>query len=187
MKQIRFNGAAAQRLRKRCHRDIRLLHLAMLQWSRSSKAAETLLCRIMPCIRLSFNGAAAQRLRKRRGAGDSPALAGRASMEPQLRGCGNGTSHNHNSVRVIGFNGAAAQRLRKRDWMMLRISSMLALQWSRSSEAAETPSPAARLDNKGELQWSRSSEAAETCDKVRVLAGLLLASMEPQLRGCGNS
>jgi hypothetical protein len=158
-----------------------------LQWNRSSEAAETLdevgkhvsaeHASMEPQLRgcgnqkrpehpgwgrQRFNGTAAQRLRKRarlrdRGSGDRS-----ASMEPQLRGCGN-SDDVYRTLRIrAGFNGTAAQRLRKLSSIDSGARVPYGLQWNRSSEAAETPCRCATT-------WPK-----------------LWASMEPQLRGCGN-
>ncbi len=85
-------------------------------------------------------------------------------MEPQLKGCGN--QDHEDSIF---------------EWL-------LELQWSRSSKAAETwiPDYCAKYIVV-ELQWSRSSKAAETLLAVLAAACFYLASMEPQLKGCGNA
>ncbi len=135
----------------------------LLQWSRSSEAAET------------------------KAAVYETKLADFASMEPQLRGCGNWPAPGSCWSAAMRFNGAAAQRLRKPPVAGAKLQAIYMLQWSRSSEAAETGLNQKDAANQlGSFNGAAAQRLRKLNPGASVVMTLRLASMEPQLRGCGN-
>ncbi len=132
-----------------------------------------------------FNGAAAQALRKGRRQGPAH-RAVHASTVPQRKRCGKSPGPARQLRRWSRFNGAAAQALRKDpDTGALILKKVL--QRCRSASAAERPAPAAwallpATDASTVPQRKRCGKGSFPADRVPAVC----ASTVPQRKRCGK-
>ena len=133
-----------------------------------------------------------------------------ASMEPQLEGCGKSMAA-PSSSSIMSLQWSRNLRVAERAAVVMRPRTVLdasmepqlegcgkpkrarmddaasSLQWSRNLRVAERRVRYQRTLTNSVLQWSRNLRVAESINIGGRAELGLIASMEPQLEGCGKS